>query len=118
MDYTTDYRISEGCLSDKALTRFLENNPQITEIVFCFDNDINGKNHEGKPHNHGQEFAKKCVSKYIDKGYKVFIHTPTRKDFNADLQFIQQSVMKQLRATEAITKNKNENKGDLKSYDR
>ena len=118
MDFKEDYRISEGCLSDKALAKFLSTNPQITEIVFCYDNDVNGKNHEGKPHNHGQEFAKKCAKKYMDKGYKVFIHTPTRKDFNADLQFIQKSVMKQLRDMQSDIPKNEKKKGELKAYER
>lgn len=101
MDYTSDYRISEGCLSDKALTRFLTDNPQITEIVFCFDNDRDGKDHKGNPHNHGQEFAKKCVEKFKEKGYAVYIQTPNRKDFNADLQYIRQSVIAKLREKQA-----------------
>ncbi len=118
MNYKEDYRISEGCLSDKALSRFLESNSQITEIVFCFDNDLSGKNHEGELHNHGQEFARKCVSKYMDKGYKVFIHTPIRKDFNADLQFIQKSVMKQLKDMESVVQKGSENKGEKDLYER
>lgn len=97
MDDTKDFRISEGCLSDKALTRFLAANPQISEVVFCFDNDRNGKDHKGNPHNHGQEFAKKCVAKFGAKGYAVYIQTPHRKDFNADLQYIRQSVLMKLR---------------------
>ena len=97
MDDTKDYRISEGCLSDKALTRFLSDNPQITEIVFCFDNDRDGKVHKGNPHNHGQAYAKKCAEKFRAKGYAVFIQTPTQKDFNADLQYIRQSVLLKLR---------------------
>lgn len=43
MDDTKDFRISEGCLSDKALTRFLSDNPQITEVVFCFDTILTAK---------------------------------------------------------------------------
>lgn len=97
MDDTRDYRISEGCLSDKALTRLLADNSQITEIVFCFDNDKDGKDHKGNPHNHGQEFAKRCVEKFKEKGYAVYIQIPNRKDFNADLQYIQQSVLTKLR---------------------
>ena len=101
MDDTRDYRISEGCLSDKALTRFLADNPQITEIVFCFDNDRDGKDHKGNPHNHGQEFAKRCAEKFKAQGYAVYIQTPHRKDFNADLQYIQQSVLMKLREKKA-----------------
>ena len=42
IDYMADSRISEGCLSDKALTQFLQDNSNIKEIVFCYDNDIEG----------------------------------------------------------------------------
>lgn len=134
MDFSKDYRISEGCLSDKALTRFLADNPQITEIVFCFDNDVDGKDHKGSiglprnlfrgkeegqrngmnvracedemkcslpRRNHGQEYAKKCVEKFKADGYAVYIQTPTRKDFNADLQYIQTSVLAKLREKQA-----------------
>ena len=101
MDDTRDYRITEGCLSDKALTRLLADNPQITEIVFCFDNDIDGKDHKGNPHNHGQEFAKRCVEKFKTQEYAVYIQTPNRKDFNADLQYIRLSVLAKLREKQA-----------------
>lgn len=105
MDDTRDFRISEGCLSDKALTRFLADNPQITEVVFCFDNDRDGKDHKGNPHNHGQEFAKKCAEKFRAKGYAVYIQTPYRKDFNADLQYIRQSVLLKLKAKQSPSHN-------------
>ncbi|WP_313523805.1 toprim domain-containing protein [Anaerotignum sp.] len=97
IDYRFDHRISEGCLSDKALTRFLAENPQIKEIVFCYDNDMEGKLQDGTPCNFGQEFAKKCAKKFEEKGYTTFIQTPEKKDFNADLQYIQKSVLKKLK---------------------
>ncbi len=96
-DYTRDSRISVGGLSDKALTRFLKNNPQIKSVVFCFDNDIDGKDHKGQPHNHGQIFADKCAEKYAKLGYKTKIQTPKSKDFNLDLQNHKQSVISQLK---------------------
>lgn len=103
MDYTADYRISEGCLSDIALSRFLKTHPHITNIVFCFDNDVDGKYHKGNPFNHGQEFAKKCVSKFEKQGYKTYIQTPQNKDFNADLQYIQKSVLKKLKELQPVS---------------
>lgn len=102
LDYVADSRISEGCLSDKALMQFLEDNSHIKEIVFCYDNDIEGKLQDGTPFNFGQELAKKCVKKFEEQGYKTFIQTPERKDFNADLQFIQKSVMKKLNEFKAL----------------
>lgn len=117
LDETADYRISEGCLSNKALSRFLSENPQIIEIVFCFDNDIDGKDHKGKPHNHGQEYAKKCIEKYRALGYAVYIQAPERKDFNADLQYIHKSVIKQLKERQSVIP-KAENDSKRKNYER
>lgn len=115
IDYKADSRISEGCLSDKALTRFLKDNPRVKEIVFCFDNDLNGVDHEKKPKNHGQVFAKKCADKFSKLGYKTQIQTPTRKDFNVDLQYIQKSVIKELRSRQSIA---SKNDTEVKQYER
>lgn len=106
IDYITDSRISEGCLSDKALTQFLEDNSHIKEIVFCYDNDLGGKLQDGTPCNFGQELAKKCVKKFEEQGYKAFVQTPERKDFNADLQYIQKSVVKKLNQFKAMSSHK------------
>ena len=97
LDYKADSRISEGCLSDKALTRFLNDNQRVKEIVFCFDNDIDGTDHMKNPRNHGQIFAIKCAEKFREQGYKTQIQTPTHKDWNEDLQYIHKSVIKELR---------------------
>lgn len=80
-----DHRVSEGCLSDKALERYLGLHPEILEIVFCYDNDMDGKLADGTPKNHGQEMAVKMARKYADLGYDTMIQTPNSKDFNADL---------------------------------
>ena len=85
IDWRKDHRVSEGCLSDKALHRYLRFHPEITEIVFCYDNDLEGKLADGTPHNHGQIQAKKSVGTYTNLGYKCFIQTPKTKDFNQDL---------------------------------
>ncbi len=106
LDYTLDSRISEGCLSDKALIRFLKEKPSITNIVFCFDNDTNGKDYNKMPHNHGQIFSNKCADKFSKLGYKTQIQTPCRKDWNEDLQYIQKSVIKELMARKNIEKTK------------
>lgn len=89
VDYTQDSRISMGGLSDGALKQFLSDNPQITEIVFAFDNDFDKKNKEGVPTNYGQNYAQKCAKVYGEQGYKTSIHTPKGKDFNEVL--VQQS---------------------------
>ena len=113
IEYKADHRVSEGCLSDKALTRYLEQNPKITHIVFCYDNDIDGKDYQGNPHNHGQEFAKKCMEKFKAQGYITHIQTPKNKDFNADLKCVKKSVVKKLRDMEKLTGNPQKQKDEI-----
>ncbi len=81
-DWKKDYRISEGCLSDRALKRFLQHHPQIEEIVFCYDNDLEGKLADGTPHNHGQVRAAQAKEAFASLGYRTAILTPRQKDFN------------------------------------
>jgi len=86
IDWTKDHRVAEGCLSDKALSRYLEHHPEITEIVFCYDNDVDGRLPGGTPHNHGQIKAEQASREFAGLGYKTFIQTPRDKDFNLDLR--------------------------------
>ena len=88
IDYMQDHRISLGCLSDKALEWYLKQHPEIKQIVFAFDNDVDGKLPDGTPHNHGQEAAKKFAAKYEELGYDTAVQTPTANDFNEDLTII------------------------------
>ena len=85
IDWREDHRISEGCLSDKALSRYLQLHPEIREIVFCYDNDVDGKLADGTPHNQGQAQAEISAGTFTDLGYKCFIQPPQTKDFNQDL---------------------------------
>jgi hypothetical protein len=85
IDWREDHRVAEGCLSDKALYRYLQHHPEIVEIVFCYDNDVDGKDAKGQPHNHGQIQAEISAETFADLGYKTFIQTPNTKDFNQDL---------------------------------
>ena len=85
LDWREDHRVSEGCISTAALDRYLEHHPGILEIVFCYDNDIDGKLADGTPCNHGQQAALKAVEKYSELGYDVMIQTPNTNDFNSDL---------------------------------
>lgn len=82
IDWRKDYRISEGCLSDKALKQFLSGHPQVREIVLCYDNDVDGKLADGTPHNHGQVRAAQAKAHFESLGYTVYIQTPAQKDFN------------------------------------
>ncbi|MCI6811261.1 MAG: DUF3991 and TOPRIM domain-containing protein [Lachnospiraceae bacterium] len=81
-DWRRDYRIAEGCLSDRALKRFLKQHPQVNEIVFCYDNDLEGRLADGTPHNHGQVRAAQAKDYFASLGYRVAILTPKQKDFN------------------------------------
>lgn len=85
IDWREDHRVAEGCLSDKALYRYLKRHPEITEIVFCYDNDRDGTLPDGTPHNHGQVRAESSAEIFADLGYTTFIQTPNTKDFNQDL---------------------------------
>lgn len=84
-DWRADHRVCEGCLSDKALQRYLEQHPDIEEIVWCFDNDMDGVDKDGQPHNHGQLAAEKYRERY-SYAYDTAILTPVEKDFNLDLR--------------------------------
>lgn len=85
IDWQGDHRVAEGCLSDKALYRYLERHPEIDEIVFCYDNDVDGQLPDGTPHNHGQVRAEISAEIFADLGYTTFVQTPNTKDFNKDL---------------------------------
>lgn len=85
IDWQADHRVAEGCLSDRALSRYLKHHPEISEIVFCYDNDMDGKDTRGQPRNHGQVQAERSALAFAKAGYKVFIQTPQTKDFNQDL---------------------------------
>lgn len=101
IDWRKDYRISEGCLSDKALKQFLSDHPQIKEIVFCYDNDVDGKLADGTPHNHGQVRAAQAKEYFDSLGYTTYIQTPAQKDFNKMLTSLyEQPAQKEPAATE------------------
>lgn len=82
IDWRKDYRVSEGCLSSRALKHFLKVHPEVKEIVFCYDNDTDGKLADGTSHNHGQERAKQEKAYFDSLGYTTYIQTPVEKDFN------------------------------------
>ena len=92
IDWREDHRVAEGCLSDKALRRYLSNHPEITEIVFCYDNDLDGKLPDGTSHNHGQVRAQKACKEFAGLGYKTMIQTPISKDFNLDLLAFREAI--------------------------
>ncbi|MBQ4560542.1 MAG: DUF3991 domain-containing protein [Tyzzerella sp.] len=62
-----------GMLADAPLETFLKENPQITSIRFCLDND-----------EHGRRATKEFLKKYYELGYEVEDYPPpkTHKDYN------------------------------------
>jgi len=100
IDWRQDHRVAEGCLSDKALYRYLQHHPEITEIVFCYDNDIDGKLKDGTSHNHGQVQAELSAETFADLGYKTMIQTPVNKDFNLDLLVFRKVLAQENRPSE------------------
>lgn len=89
-DWKADHRISVGCLFDQALERFLQYH-EITDIIFCLDNDYDTTFHDGSPApNWGQEAAFKFAQKYSELNYETSIQTPQYKDFNFDLTILRQ----------------------------
>ena len=74
LDWRRDFRLSLGGVSGKALERFLADNPQITRVSFCLDND-----------DIGRRYCKKLAVEYSAKGYAVNIELPRAKDYNDEL---------------------------------
>ena len=106
--YMKDHRISLGCLSDKALERYLKQHPEIKQIIFALDNDVDGKGPDGQPRNHGQEAAKRFAEKYEKLGYDTAVQTPNVKDFNDDLTAIRNArEAEQASARETAQENEN-----------
>lgn len=100
LDWRVDHRISLGCLSDQALARFLGHH-DITEIIFCLDNDANATFQDGSPApNWGQEAAFKFAIKYADLGYSTSVDTPDGKDVNEDLCYRRYMIEEQERDKE------------------
>lgn len=74
-------------LADNRLKHFLSTHPNIRRIVFCLDNDMDGKLEDGAPHNHGQIAEDEYINIYTARGYTARRHIPQRgKDFNDELK--------------------------------
>jgi len=70
------HMLSLGCLAPVALNKYLENHPNIEEIVLCLNND-----------KWGVKATNNIIKEFEDR-YKVNIEFPKLKDFNEDLVFI------------------------------
>lgn len=73
IDKFNHHMISLGGVTDKSLEKFLVQNPDITTIMICLDNDPAGN-----------EACIQIQDKY-GTDYKLLRHTPKNKDFNEDL---------------------------------
>jgi len=78
-DWRDGHRIALGGTSFLGLDRFLSENPRITEIVACLDNDETGNRRSDK-----------LLEEYTAKGYTVEREAPEAKDFNEDLLILRQ----------------------------
>lgn len=78
--------ISIGGLHIQPVYSFLKSHSYIKKVIFCTDNDTDGKLPDGTPHNHGQEFAKKHAHNLQTMNYETEILTPKTKDWNEDLK--------------------------------
>ncbi len=76
-----EHRLSiNGITHFHALEKYLEDHPDITKVVFCYDNDLLAKR------NYGQEAMQKHAQILMDRGYQCFKNIPKQKDFNEDLK--------------------------------
>ena len=73
-DWQSVHRIALGGTSFLGLERFLRENPQVTAIVACLDNDQTGDRRSNI-----------MITDYTAKGYAVCREAPAGKDFNEDL---------------------------------
>lgn len=71
-DFDTN-KLALGMLADAPLETFLEEHPSVTDINFCLDNDVPGR-----------EAAEKLMKKYYELGYEVQDSPPPAgyKDYN------------------------------------
>lgn len=141
IDWRRDHRITTGCLADNALQWFLKQHPEITDICWCYDNDLDGRKPvpitqeeydaavaagdgsvfiielTGKtmkriPYNWGQQASLENARKYKALGYKVSIHTP-EDDFNSDLVAFRQRAAVREPVSEAEPEQENEDDYDM-----
>lgn len=73
-DHQNETRMSLHSTSFLALEKYLNDNPQVKEIVSCFDNDKTGNRR-----------SKTMYDEFSERGYKVSRQLPKEKDFNDDL---------------------------------
>lgn len=85
-----------GMLADAPLETFLKENPQISSIKFCLDNDV-----------HGRRATKELLQKYYELGYEVEDCPPpkTHKDYNEWLKDRKGTTEKEIETREKVREN-------------
>lgn len=68
--------VASCSVADRVLFQCLKDNPNITEVYLCLDNDEAGQN-----------ASKRISDKLFIQGYKAEILIPNNKDWNEDLIF-------------------------------
>ena len=77
------YRLSLGGVSSLALNTFLENNPQITSVYLCLDNDKPGKDAT-------ERISNEIISNEKHDHINLYVvPPPVGKDYNDTLMFMQ-----------------------------
>ncbi|MDO4541959.1 MAG: toprim domain-containing protein [Bacillota bacterium] len=90
---SNDHYLSLGGLSDKALNNYLKSHDDVSHVIFCLDNDLEGEKkvwsqEEGKhisvPWNHGQKASRRMGEVLEKAGYSVSSILPPNnaKDWN------------------------------------
>lgn len=89
----SDHCVSLAGLTGKALDRYLAIHPEVSEVIFALDNDLNGEKKVfdkeagsmvAVPWNHGQEATMRLGRELKEKGYSVKKTVPAKgmKDWN------------------------------------
>ncbi len=81
--WTVHNRLSLGGTSDVALEHYLSKNTEVSEIIFCLDNDTAGR-----------KATDKYIKKYSEKGYSCSTAFPKQKDYNEELVSFCENVKK------------------------
>lgn len=94
-DWSQDWRISLGGISDQGLSQFLSTHKQIKNICFATDNDEQGEAVLNDTYNpDGSIRSKGYINKYKDMGYNVHREKSNNKDWNEDLTEIKEMIEK------------------------
>lgn len=76
-------------LADNRLKEYLRAHPSIHRVVFCLDNDVDGKLPDGMPENHGQVAEDRLTDAYTRQGFDATREIPPHgKDFNDSLKYV------------------------------